>query len=191
MSNPPALFTGWPKIHRLSRDIIITEKIDGTNAQVYIDEDGDVHAGSRTRWITPTSDNFGFAAWVEANKADLLNLGPGRHYGEWFGKGIQRGYGLQVRRFALFNVIRWYDNAGVYNFVNATDACPKCCTVVPTLFAGIFHSDNIEQTMAVLGYNGSCAAHNFMNPEGVVIYHTAANVSFKKTFANDAKGKPE
>ena len=34
------LFQDFPKMARLSRDIIVTEKIDGTNAQVYIGEDG-------------------------------------------------------------------------------------------------------------------------------------------------------
>jgi hypothetical protein len=28
------VFAEFPKLHRLSRDMIVTEKIDGTNAQV-------------------------------------------------------------------------------------------------------------------------------------------------------------
>ena len=70
-------FTEFPKMARLSREIIVTEKLDGTNAQVLITEDGQILAGSRTRWITPQDDNFGFAAWVEANKEELLKLGVG------------------------------------------------------------------------------------------------------------------
>ena len=57
-------FKPFPKMARLSREIIITEKLDGTNAQVFITEDGDLFAGSRTRWITPQDDNYGFARWV-------------------------------------------------------------------------------------------------------------------------------
>lgn len=30
-------FVEFPKIPRLSRDIIVTEKIDGTNAQIYLE----------------------------------------------------------------------------------------------------------------------------------------------------------
>jgi len=30
-----------------------------------------------------------------------------------------------------------------------------------------------------------------MNPEGIVIYHTAGNLYFKKTIENDKKGKDE
>ena len=76
-------FMGFPKMARLSREIIVSEKIDGTNAQVYITEDGTMRAGSRTRWITPEDDNFGFAKWVDAHRDELLTLGPGRHFGEW------------------------------------------------------------------------------------------------------------
>jgi hypothetical protein len=91
-------FKAWPKIARLNRRMIITEKIDGTNAAVIVTEGGQVYAQSRTRLITPgkTTDNFGFAAWVEQNKVFLAErLGPGYHYGEWWGVGIQRGYGLR------------------------------------------------------------------------------------------------
>ena len=45
--------------------------------------------------------------------------------------------------------------------------------------------------MKTLAYGGSLAAPGFMKPEGVVIYHTAANIMFKKTFKNDEKGKGE
>ena len=78
-------FKGFPKMARLSREIIVTEKIDGTNAQVFITDDGDVMAGSRTRWIYPGDDNFGFAAWVQEHRDELLTLGPGQHFGEWWG----------------------------------------------------------------------------------------------------------
>lgn len=109
-------FTEFPKMGRLSRNIIVTEKIDGTNAQIEIitlDEmaQRNLHlsqvtatdpiaglamlTGSRTRYITPGADNFGFAAWAFKNAADLFTLGHGRHFGEWWGSGIQRGYGLQ------------------------------------------------------------------------------------------------
>jgi hypothetical protein len=79
---------------------------------------------SRSRWITPDDDNFGFAAWVEANRDELLTLGPGRHFGEWWGSGIQRGYGLPKgeKRFSLFNVSRWGESR------------PACCHVVPVLY---------------------------------------------------------
>jgi len=97
-------FKEFPKMARMSRDVIISEKIDGTNAQILITPDGDLFTGSRTRWITPADDNHGFARWAEGNRDELLKLGPGRHFGEWWGQGIQRGYGLKEKRLSLFNV---------------------------------------------------------------------------------------
>ena len=103
-------FQGFPKMARYSRDVIVTEKIDGTNGQIFIGGDGEFLVGSRTRWITPENDNHGFAKWAYANKEKLIEkLGVGRHFGEWFGNGIQRGYGLPNgdKRFYLFNTSRW------------------------------------------------------------------------------------
>ena len=91
-------FEKFDKIARLSRNCIITEKIDGTNAQVFIGENGEFLTGSRNRWITPEDDNAGFARWALENKEKLLQLGPGRHFGEWWGSGIQRRYGLDRKR---------------------------------------------------------------------------------------------
>src|SRR6266853_6537645 len=102
-------FVEFPKIARLSREIVVTEKIDGTNGVIYISDNGEVLVGSRSQWIATKSngsaDNFGFASWAEQHTSELRTLGPGRHYGEWWGCGIQRGYGLPKgeKRFSLFN----------------------------------------------------------------------------------------
>lgn len=171
-------FRAFPKVARLYREIFITEKIDGTNAQVSISEDGVIQAGSRSRWITPEDDNFGFAAWVEQNKEELLKLGPGRHFGEWWGKGIQRGYGLQERRFSLFNVSRW-----------TKDTLPSCCHLVPTLYQGKFDTSIVEKNIVHLAEYGSVAAPGYMNPEGIMTFHTASNQVFKTTILHDESPK--
>ena len=67
-------FQEFPKIARLTRECTITEKIDGTNASIYIGENGEFLVGSRSRWITPEEDNYGFAKWALANKEELLKL---------------------------------------------------------------------------------------------------------------------
>ena len=54
-------FRKFNKIARLSREIVVTEKIDGTNGLIAIGEDGEFQVGSRNQWITPENDNFGFA----------------------------------------------------------------------------------------------------------------------------------
>jgi len=172
-------FEGFGKIPRLSREIVITEKLDGTNAQICIDDEGNMQVGSRKRWITPGDDNYGFARWVEENAVELLKLGPGRHFGEWWGKGIQRGYGLNEKRFRLFNVAKWSDDS----------VRPACCSVVPVLYRGALAEFAVYEVLDNLEDYGSVAAPGFMDPEGIIIYHTAGNLYFKKTLKNDDKPK--
>lgn len=42
-----AEFRAFQKIARLSRKVIVTEKIDGTNGIIYIGQDGEFKVGSR------------------------------------------------------------------------------------------------------------------------------------------------
>jgi hypothetical protein len=179
-----AEFVGFPKIARLNRECVVTEKIDGTNASIYIGDDGEFLAGSRTRWITPEADNFGFAAWAYTRRDELMKLGPGTHYGEWWGSGIQRGYGLEKgeKRFSLFNVGRWGDPA----------TRPECVGVVPELARGFDIREVTERALAQLREHGSVAAPGFMKPEGVVIFHAHGGHLYKVTLEKDEapKGKP-
>jgi hypothetical protein len=193
-------FIGFPKMARLSREMIITEKIDGTNAQIYIAENGiDFRAGSRTQWITPDKDNHGFARWVYDNIDQLSKLGPGRHIGEFWGSGVQRGYGLPKgeKRFSMFNVVRWALHGtepkqivtGDPTQIKMQDVLPACVGLVPTLYRGMFDMDQIEDELANLKMFGSVASPGFMKPEGIVVFHTAANFGFKKTIEKDEMPK--
>lgn len=182
MSRPD--FSPFPKIPRLRRTIIVTEKIDGTNAQVLITPEGEVFAGSRNRWITPESDNYGFAAWVAAHEAELRDgLGVGQYFGEWWGAGIQRGYGLTgpgAKRFSLFNTHRWSrkpDQPGTFP--------PGCCDVVPTLYVGQYSDVAIQDCLEDLRANGSKAAPGFATPEGVVVYMQASASMHKVLLEGD------
>lgn len=174
-------FKEFPKIHRLNRQVIVTEKIDGTNACVVVGDDGSVAAQSRSRLITPADDNYGFAAWVEAHKAELLELGPGHHYGEWWGAGIQRKYGLRERRFSLFNTHRWGESR------------PACCHVVPVIAMGDPSGgcpfNIVQRAVDDLALTGSIAAPGFMRPEGVVAFHVASGALFKVTLEKDSEPK--
>lgn len=180
-------FEGFGKIPRLSREIIITEKLDGTNAQILIDNEGNIQAGSRNRYIVIGDDNHGFAKWVEDNKNELLKLGPGRHFGEWWGVGIQRGYGLSERRFSLFNTARWGDMFKAHLEGHETNF-PTCCHVVPVLYRGVLDTQDIRNVMKDLKEFGSVAAEGFMDPEGIIIYHKHSNMLFKQTFDDEHKG---
>jgi hypothetical protein len=173
-------FLPFAKIARLNREVVVTEKLDGTNALVYVGEDGTVRAGSRSRWITPEQDNYGFARWVADRADELRELGSGYHYGEWWGAGIQRRYGMSEKRFSLFNVARW------------AEAYPACCHVVPVLARGLDIRAAAEAALERLREHGSFAAPGFAKPEGIVIYHGASKQLFKVTLEKDEapKGAP-
>jgi hypothetical protein len=106
-----------------------------------------------------------------------MRLGAGHHFGEWWGCGIQRGYGVQEKRFSLFNTSKW------------TESRPECCGVVPVLFNGIFCEQVVTEALQTLREEGSYAANGFMKPEGIIIYHHAANLYFKKTIEKDEERK--
>lgn len=213
-------FQSFPKMARLTRECVISEKIDGTNAQIFIELASDAQkaghlegpfftvcgdfvlaAGSRNRWITPTDDNYSFARWVLTNQDELVKLGPGRHFGEWWGSGIQRGYGLAKgeKVFSLFNTLRWHEAgqqpkripSGDPRIEKFTTELPACCRLVPELYRGNFDTSTVNFCLYDLKSRGSVAAPGFMKPEGVVVWHTAANVGFKKTLENDESPKSQ
>lgn len=190
-------FLSYPKMPRLLRPVVITEKIDGTNAQILITEDGKFLTGSRNRWITPADDNYGFARWAQEHREELTTLGPGRHFGEWWGKGIQRGYDVPDKRFSLFNVRRWCLHDEEPKFIDPDvhnpkkqERLPPCCGLVPVIAQGNFSDELWRTALAVLAGNGSYAAPGFNNPEGIVIHHIQSQSNFKITLGGDgAKGE--
>lgn len=170
-------FRSFQKISRLSRPIIITEKIDGTNGQIHITQDGQFLAGCRSRYLTEADDNHGFFKWAMENKEELMKLGVGRHFGEWWGYKIQGRYSIKERRFSLFNVGRYRDSR------------PSCCHVVPILAEhDCFDTFAIENVMEELDITGSIASGIQKDKaEGIVIYHEHSGYLFKKTFDGDKK----
>lgn len=158
-------FKSWPKIPRWDAQVWkITEKIDGSNGCIVITKGGEVGAQSRQKIITPgkLTDNMGFAGWVEEHKEELLMLGEGHHYGEWWGAGIQRRYGMTEKVFSLFS---WW---------LPDEKTPTCCRKVPIV------GDNLEEALKRIKTIGSIASPGYMNPEGLVLYsRTHHNVLFK------------
>ncbi len=210
MSEEAAMeFRGFGKIARLDKPWVVTEKIDGTNGQIlisdYMDDKeslnfsppgstiivqtmyGWVHikVGSRNRWLGSGSDNFGFYNWVWENCKEVSTLGPGRHFGEWWGSGIQRNYGLSEKRFSLFNVDRW----GITP--EGSDPKPACFHLVPVIGKTEMLGFEISLHMSELAKKGSVAAPGFMNPEGIVMFHTGSGVLLKHTFEGPKHGNKE
>lgn len=177
-TEPEVEFQGFGKIQRLydsAKGVIITEKLDGTNAAIHVRDGRVVGIQSRKRLITPEDDNFGFARWVTDNAEALADvLGDGLHFGEWYGKGIQRGYGIDEKRFALFNVARW---EGIH------DARVPQLESVPVLFNGSIEDDGLDGAVSVattfLETQGSLVNPKFRNFEGIVVHFRDSGSSFK------------
>lgn len=220
-------FDAWPKTPRLFKPAIYTEKIDGTNAAIIIEEHpyGDsatgrvpegvvevvfgprkmdnggkpaceywVGAQSRKRIITPEDDNFGFANWTRENATELVHvLGEGRHFGEWWGHGIQRGYDMPKgeRRFSLFNVKRWNDRDEYGEIMSAPapelSKVPGLTTVPLLAKAEEFDTEHVRFVLNLLAAHGSQANEGFMRPEGVIAYLTASNQTYKAFIEGDEK----
>jgi hypothetical protein len=192
-------FVPFPKVTRWNREVLVSEKIDGTNGQIHIVDPAvedvfesalgafaevsglRVYAASRSRYLGPvgSDDNHGFCRWAFDHASDLVKLGPGRHFGEWWGLGINRGYGLKEKRFSLFNVSKWSDDS----------ARPACCHVVPVLARGMFGSLDPLHVAHRLRTEGSHAAPGFMRPEGIVLFHTPSSVLFKYTLDKNDEHK--
>jgi hypothetical protein len=197
-------FQAWPSIPRLSKErVVVTEKIDGTNSAVRIrlfniDDDRSeqvdtvsidgvqytLWAQSRKRFLQPVKekDNFGFARWVHDNAVELVKtLGVGDHYGEWWGSGIQRGYGLTEKRFSLFNAPRWSET------LHPTEARSEISNlyIVPVLFMGQFYDLNIRELREDLYTQGSKAVPGGRAAEGMIVYLRELNASYKVLLEND------
>lgn len=213
-------FTPWPKTPRLLKEnMVITEKIDGTNAAIGVIEYdmcgpippmcrlttveqvcGEdryylVYAQSRSRIIAPAdfwgkgADNYGFADWVWSVPDELVSvLGPGLHFGEWWGHGILRGYDQPagVRHFSLFNTSRWghLDNPDA----RAAIRPPEALTVVPVLAVNTLDTAVLQDVMEALRFTGSHAAPGYENPEGVCVYLPSVQRTLKLTFNAQHKG---
>lgn len=170
----------WPRPAEFHAPFLVSEKIDGTHAALDLTRidaatavpDGAItvttggerwmlRAASRLRWLTAERDNFGFRAWACEHAAALTRLGPGLHRGEWYGQGIQRGYALTERRWALFDAERWSA---------PPPGVPEVVEVVPVLarVPGPRLTEAVETASRTLKGTGSLAVFG-QRAEGLVI----------------------
>jgi len=83
-------------------------KLDGTNASVWLGEDGKVGAGSRNRELSSESDNAGFYNAIVKDEAVAMYLQMNPHhilYGEWLVPHTLKTYRDEAwRKFYIFDV---------------------------------------------------------------------------------------
>lgn len=177
-----ANYNSFPSIERLENIYcIISEKIDGTNGLIEINETN-VRFGSRNRYISFSDDNAGFANFFKDYEARFKDAAkdittdesyPLRIYGEWFGRGIQRGYGLKDKFFMPFSFF-YGEKLIEYQVPNV---------IAPNImYTGKFSMEVVSACMQQLKLNGSGIVKGYKQPEGIVIFFPKYNFRLKETF---------
>lgn len=124
-------------------------KLHGTNGSIQLTNDG-IFAQSRSRVITPSDDNAGFASWVNDN-IDLFKTIPVTNsvitiFGEWAGKGLQSGVGIsQIDRkiFAVFAIQYGGRDGYVAEFEVEPDKIRKVIPEHPDIFVLPWQESNL------------------------------------------------
>lgn len=121
----PSAFVPWPSIeqmyqvakaakkYRTAQRLVCRckMKLHGTNSAVRVLPNGTLFPQSRKRTLTLEKDNARFAAWVFENAGFFRSLasqdGEVIVFGEWCGKGIQKGDAIcsvKDKQFAVFAI---------------------------------------------------------------------------------------
>lgn len=145
--NMDAKFIPWPKIGKFSDSVATARragenlptiwackiKLHGTNAAVCIAPDGKlVSAQSRSRIITPQSDNNGFAEWAYTQKWFAHGAKHNIYvFGEWCGPGVQATCSCNKTPRKVF-----------YPFAVVADDAAKSMYVAPFIIRAYLPIDN-------------------------------------------------
>lgn len=89
---------------------LVFPKLDGTNASIWCDPEGNIKAGSRNRELSLDNDNAGFYGWVLENEdwfQSFFSKNPSMTlYGEWLVPHSLKTYEDDAwRRFYIFDVL--------------------------------------------------------------------------------------
>lgn len=109
------MFIKYPKVKRLGHEdtdgilmgtVYVEEKIDGANASIWLDENGEIQCGSRTRQL---KDGFnGFVDYARSHEGirEYLTKSP-RHrlYGEWLVRHTISYNETAYKHFYLFDIL--------------------------------------------------------------------------------------
>lgn len=186
------IFKKYPKIHRLGKEetdgildgedlfVVIQEKIDGANTSIWLDDEGVVQCGSRTRQL-PENESFnGFTEWARNQQSivDYLQDNPTHIlYGEWLVRHTIAYNTLAYNKWYLFDIFD-AENEEFKPNVYVFDTAAQYGFDVPAVFAsGNLKEDEIRSYAgkSIIGDHG----------EGVVI----KRYGFKNKFGDHCYAK--
>ena len=211
-------FVPFPKMSRLFRPIVITEKIDGTNAAVCIDDMppygyGDEEVVGPGIVINVASYEVDPETGVEIGWKPVFVYAQSRKqiisperdnfgFAKWVREHAREladglGVGVHFGEWWGSGIQRKYDldekRFSLFNtsrWAEAWASPDRLCHVVPVLMElEEFDTAAIKGALLTLESRGSYAAPGFKDPEGIVVFHKASNTCFKATIKNDDKGK--
>ena len=142
----------------------IFPKLDGTNASVWLDEEGNLQAGSRNRTLTLQSDNAGFLRWLlESSEGKaierFLRVNPlMKLYGEWLVPHTLKTYEDEAwRQFYVFDVVEYIEGKDRYiHYDIYSEACE---------FYGVKYIPRIK---SVDGFSEGLISH-YINANGYLV----------------------
>lgn len=170
-------------------------KLDGTNASVWLGEDGEVKAGSRNRQLALGSDNAGFYAFAFANpalKAYLLEHQTHILYGEWLVPHSLKTYRDDCwRRFYIFDVFDTeterflpYDQYSLLVAKHRLDFLSPLALIKdgdPALYTKIMEQNTVcLKDGAGIGEGIVIKNYNFVNRYGRVVWAKLVTNAFKE-----------
>ena len=175
-------FRKYTHIERLGTDEVehildgtchVFPKIDGTNASVWLGNDGLIKAGSRTREITLNADNAGFCKWVTENTAEFANFFQAHPnftiHGEWLVPHTLRTYREEVwRNFYIFDVY----SHDLESYLHYDDYSAMCSMYLPFPVIApleIVSNPTLEHLTGLLDRNTYLIADGNGSGEGIVI----------------------
>lgn len=170
-------------------EVFVFPKLDGTNASLWVDENENLHAGSRKRHLSDNDDNAGFLAWAKKqdNLIDFFAANPEKRlYGEWLVKHTFKNYREDaMRKFYVFDVCYYDGEEKKYTKyfeykelleTHGIDYIPAIC---------ILENPSIDQMYATLDKNTFLVIDGKGSGEGVVL----KNYDYKNKYGRQAWAK--
>lgn len=151
----------------------IFPKIDGTNGTVFLNDNGDIQAGSRNRGLTLGRDNAGFYAHVITN--DLLkrffqDYPTWRIFGEWLVPHTLRTYREDAwYKFYVFDVTRPKDDSYEYLEYNHYAPIFKAYAIEHIPPIRVVENPSIEKLNLLLEQNTYLIQDGKGSGEGIII----------------------
>jgi hypothetical protein len=182
----------------LNGNVWVTPKLDGSNASVWADEEGNLYCGSRKRKITVEKDNAGFANWfMNGNEQEQKELQAFCRkfphlvvFGEWMGHskllGSIKGYNkdLVLNHLWIFNI--YNRETEEYLGYHEMEAILSLNHLIDHMVPVVAVMDNpTEQDIINIAENNHFLLNDGCIGEGVVIH----NDNFVNCFGRHVVGK--